>query len=83
MTIAESEPSHHILVQVDWKKPFATRNLNDFTLESAGNATRVTWTMEGNNLFPMKVMSLFVNMDRMVGHHFEAGLANLKAAAER
>jgi hypothetical protein len=29
------------------------------------------------------VMSLFLNMDRMMGRHFETGLANLKAVAER
>jgi hypothetical protein len=28
-------------------------------------------------------MHVFMNMDRMVGKDFEAGLANLKAAAER
>jgi hypothetical protein len=29
------------------------------------------------------VMSVFMSMDRMVGKDFEAGLANLKAAAEQ
>lgn len=83
MTITESEPSKHVLVQVDWEKPFATRNVNDFAIDYAGNTTRVTWTMEGKNLFPMKVMGLFVNMDKMMGRHFETGLASLKAAAEK
>jgi hypothetical protein len=31
----------------------------------------------------MKVMSLAVNMDKVMGQHFESGLANLKAAAEK
>jgi hypothetical protein len=30
----------------------------------------------------MKLMSIFVNMDRMVGKHFEVGLNNLKTVAE-
>jgi hypothetical protein len=30
----------------------------------------------------MKVMHVFINMDRMVGKDFETGLANLKAVAE-
>jgi hypothetical protein len=31
----------------------------------------------------MKLMSLFTNMDRMMGRHFESGLQNLKQLAER
>jgi hypothetical protein len=31
----------------------------------------------------MRVMSVFVNMDHFMGKHFEEGLANLRAAAER
>jgi hypothetical protein len=30
-----------------------------------------------------KVLHVFVDMDRMVGGQFEAGLANLKAVAEK
>jgi hypothetical protein len=29
-----------------------------------------------------KVLSVFLDMDKMIGHDFEAGLANLKAIAE-
>jgi hypothetical protein len=29
------------------------------------------------------VMQVFMNMDRMIGKDFEAGLANLKAASEK
>jgi len=38
--------------------------------------------MRGTNVYLMKVMSVFMNMDRMMGKHFEAGLENLKRAAE-
>jgi len=39
--------------------------------------------MNGPMLFAGKVMCLFFDMDKMVGKDFEAGLANLKAAAEK
>ncbi len=42
----------------------------------------MTWKMHGPNLYVMKVMSVFVSMDRVMGEHFEKGLANLKAVAE-
>lgn len=82
MTIIESQPSQKISVQVDWTKPFETRNINDFVLEPAGASTRLTWSMRGPNLYPMKLMGVFVNMDRSMGKHFEAGLASLKQVAE-
>jgi uncharacterized protein YndB with AHSA1/START domain len=82
MLITDSLPSTRISIQVDWVKPFAARNVNDFVLEGSGTSTKVTWTMNGPNLYVMKIMSLFVNMDRMMGKHFEAGLANLKQVAE-
>jgi uncharacterized protein YndB with AHSA1/START domain len=83
MTITESQQLQKISVQVDWTKPFAARNLNEFVLQPAGSSTKVTWSMTGPNLYPMKLMSVFMNMDRAMGKHFEAGLANLKQAAER
>jgi uncharacterized protein YndB with AHSA1/START domain len=83
MEIVESVPDAHEVVQTDFVKPFAAHNRNEFTLEPAGETTRLTWTMQGSNLYVMKVMSVFINMDREAGKHFEAGLANLKTAAEK
>jgi hypothetical protein len=41
--------------------------------------TLVTWTMSGKNTFISKLMSLFVNCDKIVGDKYEEGLANLQA----
>jgi len=83
MTIIESTPPRMISVQVDFVKPFEVQNINEFTLEPAGNSTEVTWTMRGTNLYIMKLMSVFKNMDSVAGKHFERGLENLKAVAEQ
>ena len=82
MSITESLPTTRISVKTDFVKPFEAHNMNDFVLEPARNATKVTWTMHGTNLYLMKVMGIFVNMDRVMGKHFEAGLHNLKTLAE-
>ena len=82
MLITESVAPHRISVDVDWVKPFKAHNVNLFSLESDGASTRATWSMRGTNVYMLKVMSVFVNMDRMMGEHFEAGLENLKKAAE-
>jgi hypothetical protein len=83
MLITESAPPGRVSINVDFVRPFEAHNLNDFVLEPAGDSTRVTWTMQGTNVPVMKVMSVFVNMDRVMGKHFEAGLNNLKAVAEK
>jgi uncharacterized protein YndB with AHSA1/START domain len=85
MSIIESTPPTRVVVKVDFVKPFAAHNLNEFILQpilEAAPATKVTWTMQGSNLYVMKLMSTFVNMDRVMGKHFETGLNNLKKAAE-
>ena len=83
MTITESDPPRSVTIAVDWQRPFAARNINEFRLEPDGSGSRVTWSMTGPNLFIMKLMSVFTNMDRMMGQHFERGLQNLKADAEQ
>lgn len=82
LQILESSPGL-IRLQADWAKPFAARNFNTFALEPQGNATRVTWTLDGENVFMLKVMTVFVSTERLMGSHFESGLAALKAAAEK
>jgi uncharacterized protein YndB with AHSA1/START domain len=83
MTITESSPPKTITVAVDWEKPFAVRNLNEFRFEPVGSDTRLTWSMSGPNLFVMKLMSVFTNMDEKMGQHFERGLKSLKTIAEQ
>ena len=62
---------------------FNMRSTGALRLEPAGNATRVTWTNTGDvGGNPLKHY-LAMMMDRMVGPDFEAGLANLKALAEK
>ena len=83
MSITESVPASRVVIDVHFVKPFAVHNVNVFTLGPEGTATKVTWSMEGTNLYFMKLMSVFSSMDRMMGGHFESGLRDLKAAAER
>jgi len=62
---------------------FNMRSTGALRLEPSGNATRVTWTNTGDvGGNPLKHY-LAMMMDRMVGPDFEAGLANLKALAEK
>jgi uncharacterized protein YndB with AHSA1/START domain len=83
MLIMESEPPRRISIKVDFVKPFEAHNLNEFTLDPVGTSTLVTWKMRGTNAYFMKVMGIFMNMDKVMGEHFEHGLDNLKMVCEK
>ena len=82
MEILESSPPARLLIKLDFLKPFEAHNQAEFAFTTEGGSTRVTWAMTGPQAFPMKLMGLFMNMDRMVGSDFEKGLASLKQIAE-
>jgi uncharacterized protein YndB with AHSA1/START domain len=83
MEIVEAWAPARLVVQVDFTRPFVAHNRNEFVLEPEAGFTRVIWAMQGSNVYLMKLMSLFIDMDRMMGRHFEDGLAALKTAAEQ
>jgi hypothetical protein len=80
MEILEATPSQ-IVIKLDFLKPFEAHNQAEFTLTPQAGATNVTWTMHGPAPFMFRVMHVVMNMDKMVGKDFEAGLANLRKAA--
>jgi hypothetical protein len=82
MTILESRPGQLVSIKLVFIRPFAATNHTTFTLAPSDGGTRVTWAMEGQNTFMGKAMSLFMNMDKMIGKSFEEGLANLNTAAQ-
>jgi hypothetical protein len=83
MEITESSAPGKIAIKLDFEKPFEAHNMVDFTMAPKGGSTEVTWAMHGPSPYLAKVMHLFFDMDKMVGEDFEAGLANLKAIAEK
>jgi uncharacterized protein YndB with AHSA1/START domain len=83
MEITESSQPSRIRINLDFTKPFETRNKVEFTIEPQGAASTVTWDMQGPAPLISRVMQVFFSMDKMVGQDFEAGLANLKTAAEK
>ena len=64
-------------------KPFKQRNRTVFALAPEAGGTRATWTMTGAHNLMSKVMGIFMDMDKMIGNDFAAGLANLKVVAEK
>lgn len=82
MEITDSSPPSRITIRLDFVKPFEAHNVVEFTLRQQDEATLVTWAMHGPSPYISKLMGIFFSMDKMIGKDFEAGLANLKTAAE-
>jgi len=81
MEILESTPNE-VRIKLDFFAPFKASNIALFTFTPRSGATEVVWAMTGQNVFIGKVMSVFMDMDKMVGKDFETGLASMKASAE-
>ena len=84
ITIVEATPSR-VICDMEMSRPFKCRNMIEYTLEPAGNGTavtKVTWAMRGPQPLIGKVMSLFIDCEKMCGDQFEIGLAKLKTLAE-
>jgi len=83
MRITEADPYNRIAIALDFERPFKSSNVVEFLLQPEGDATRIRWVMNGPLPFGAKLMHVFVDMDRMIGKDFEAGLAQLKSLAEK
>ena len=83
MEVTDTAAPSKVVIKLDFFSPFEAHNTAEFTLAPQGDSTNVTWAMYGPNVFMGKVMQVFMNMDKMVGTDFEAGLQALKARAEK
>ena len=82
MEITDSAAPEQVKIRLEFKQPWQATNATTFSLVPTTQGTRVTWAMDGENNFGAKAMSMFMNMDEMIGKDFEAGLTNLGALAE-
>ena len=65
-------------------KPFPGEAKAYMSTESIDeNKTQVRWGLESGMKYPLNIMLLFMNMDKMMGNDLETGLANLKAILEK
>jgi len=83
MEILNAPAPSQVAIKLDFMRPFEAHNVADFTLQPADGGTSVSWSMQGPTPFFGKILHVFVDVDKMVGRDFEAGLANLKAIAEK
>ena len=86
LAIIDSMPASEVRMTLDMEQPMEGHNVVEFNLRpegTQGESTRVTWAIHGPMPYVSKLLSLFCDMDAMIGREFEAGLAELKAIVER
>jgi uncharacterized protein YndB with AHSA1/START domain len=73
MEVLEATPGRRVVIQLAFLKPMRQTNLAEFVFERQDDGRTVV----------SRLMHAVLNFDKMVGKDFEAGLADLKAIAER
>lgn len=82
MDLTRQEPgrvTHHLT----FIEPFAAEADAHILWEVEGDGLEVTWTYDADNDFMGKVISLFLDMDELLGADYEQGLENLKGNVEK
>ena len=65
-------------------KPFEGKALAFMTMEEADTtSTKLTWSFSSSMPYPMNIMLVFMDMEKMLGKDYELGLANLKGELEK
>ncbi len=83
LSITDSRPGSKVAMRLQMTKPMKCDNRIEFSFVPQGNSTHVTWAMSGPQPYLGKLMSVFINCDKMVGKQFEEGLADLKKLSEQ
>ena len=81
--ITDSRPASEVRMSLHMLAPMEGRNVVEFTLRPREDSTSVTWAIQGPMPYISKVLSLFCDLDAMIGKEFENGLAELKTIVER
>lgn len=82
LAITDAASPSKILMNLVMTKPLSCDNVVEFSFEPQGNSTQVTWAMYGPQTFAGKLMSVFMDCNKMCEQQFDTGLASLKALAE-
>ena len=71
-------------VEIRFIRPFAAVGYGDMVLTPVpGNQTHVRWGMSSSMKYPMNVMLLFMNMDKLLGKDLDTSLNTLKGILEK
>lgn len=77
------KPGERIDYEIHFIRPFESTDYAFIGFEAVGDsATKVKWAFNGKMKFPMTLMLLFMNMEKMLAPDLQNGLNNLKEIME-
>lgn len=70
--------------EIRFLKPFESTSYASMSTSSVSdNETKIRWEFSAKMKYPMNLMLLFMNMEKMIGRDLETGLQNLKGILEK
>jgi uncharacterized protein YndB with AHSA1/START domain len=82
-TVVALIPNEKISVTLAYEKPFKMTQDATYLLRPQGDSTVVTWKVEGESPFLIRVVCSFMNMEKMMDETFMSGLNDLKSRLEK
>lgn len=83
MTLTKVENQSENNINIQFIKPWEGSAASFVRLKDEGTSTRVTWGFDSRSPYPMNVMHLFMNMDKMMDEDYTKGLNKLKSLSEQ
>jgi hypothetical protein len=80
--ILNMTPNQSVDLRLIMTAPFKGDNLIHYSLTPEAQGTRFTWTMSGDGGFMSKLMTVFIDCEKMVGDQFSQGIQNLQTLME-
>ena len=82
--ITAIRPGERIEYELRFMEPMESRAAAYMTLDAvSANQTKVKWGFNGKMNYPFNIMRVFMDMDKMIGDDFAAGLDKLKGKLEK
>lgn len=83
LEILESVPNQKVEIQLTMTKPFGAQNRVRYELvPQSDGQTKFTWSIEGENNYLSKLVSVFIDCQKILDEQFSHGINNLKNLME-
>lgn len=82
LEILKIVPNELVEIKLTMIKPFYGENIIQYKLSPEAGGTKFSWSMQGDGGFIGKLMSVFIDCEKMVAGQFSEGIANLKTVVE-
>jgi hypothetical protein len=83
LEVIKAVPNESVDLKLTMTKPFQGESFVHYTLEDDNGATKFTWSLEGENGFFGKLISVFIDMEKMMAGDFQKGFENLRPLVEQ